>query len=140
MSSEDKEINSGINLRSRIEKACEGLTYMSETDSDVTPIFGKKVSRLTSEEILSAIGVSANTDVEIASAKEFFTRLTSHKEWFTEKQKKNADGFGALKNILEEELDDLKVYRVGKIQIEIYVLGVDKDKKVAGVRMNAIET
>ena len=113
---------------------------MSETDSDVTPVFGRKVSRSTTREILSAIGVSKNTDVEIASSEDFFTRLASHREWFTEQQKKNADGFGALKNILEEELDDLKVYRAGRIQISILVLGIDKDKNVAGVKMNAIET
>jgi len=140
MSWEDKEIESGVNLRSRIEKACEGLTYMSETDSDVTPVSGKKVSSSSRKEILSAIGVAANAHIEIVNANDFFARLTSHKEWFTEQQKKNADRFGALKNILDEELDDLKVYRVGKIQIAIYVLGIDKDKNVAGVKMNAIET
>jgi hypothetical protein len=113
---------------------------VSETDSEVTSVFGKKATGSMTGEVLSAIGVAAKDDIEIANAKEFFARLAKHREWFTEEQKRNADGFGALKNLLESELDDLKVYRVGKIRIDIYVLGVDKDKNVSGVKMNAIET
>jgi hypothetical protein len=134
-----KNYRSG-DFRSRLETACKGLVYISETDSDVTPVFGKKISRSTTKEILSAIGVAVNADVQVANAHELFARLASHKDWFTKDQIENADRFGALKNLLDEKLDDLNVYRVGKIRIEIFVLGVDKDKNVVGVRMNAVET
>jgi hypothetical protein len=140
MSTGDKKNNTGINLRSRLKAACEGLNYMSETDSDLTPVFGKKAAGSTTQEVLSAIGVAGKDKIETGDADNFFSRLASHKEWFTEEQKENADRFGALKNLLDGALDDLKVYRIGKIRIQIYVLGVDKNKKVAGVKMNAIET
>jgi hypothetical protein len=140
MPPEVKKNNRELDFRSRLKAACEGLTYMSETDSDVTPMFGKKVSGSTTQEVLSAIGVAAKDKIETADADSFFSRLASYKEWFTGQQKVNADRFGALKNLLESELADLKVYRVGKIRIEIYVIGVDKNEKVAGVTMKAIET
>ena len=124
----------------RLKEACEGLVYVSETDSAVEPFFGEKARSRSSADVLTAIGVPDFLHVAKIDFETFFERLTSEKDWFGDRHKINANGFKALKRLLENELTDLKVFRVGKIQIAIYVLGFDKDGKVAVVKMNAIET
>ena len=124
----------------RLKRACEGLNFVSETDSDVVPVFGTGPGSRSMADVLTAIGVSSAKGSSETDLEEFFSRLTKKKEWFSEAQRANAARFKALKLLLQEGLADLKVFRVGKIQITIYVLGIDSEGNVAGVKMNAIET
>jgi hypothetical protein len=41
---------------------------------------------------------------------------------------------------LENELEDIRVIRVGRIQVDIYVIGNTKDGEVAGIKTFAVET
>ena len=127
-------------FRHRLERACEGLNFVSETDSNVTPFFGRAPTSASTSDVLTAIGVSAATTVAVADFEKFFSRLTSNKEWFGESQRTNAARFKVLKQVLRSELDDLKVFRVGKIHITIYVVGLDHEGRTAGVKTYAIET
>lgn len=121
----DKSPNTETDLKKRIAAACVGLVLISETDSPVEPFFGKRPSQTRAVEI----------DLE-----KFFDRLTAEKDWHTATHRKNAKGFAALKALLEDELSDIHVYRVGKIQVDYLVIGLTTDGMNAGVQMKAIET
>ena len=140
MSSGERKNSKADSFRSRLETACDGLVLISETDSGVEPVFGRKASGRSHGEVLSAIGVSVDAKVEIVDADSFFDRVSTPREWFNSKQRENADRFGALKRLLELDLDDLKVYRIGRTRITVFVLGFQNDERVAGVKMEAIET
>ena len=127
-------------LPERLKSACAGLNFVSETDSSVDPVFGEAARSTSSTDFLTAIGVPVSKPIGERNFEDLFSRLTSQKEWFTPTQRSNAKRFGALKRLLEFELTDLKIIRVGEIHVTIYVLGIDRKGKVAGVKMNAIET
>jgi len=120
-----KSPNNESDLKKRITAACVGLVFISETDSPVEPFFGRRPAKSKSIEI---------------EFDRFFDRLTARKDWHTKRNVKNTDGFAKLKALLEAELDDLRVYRVGEVQIDIFVIGRDKHGKTAGVKMKAVET
>jgi hypothetical protein len=42
--------------------------------------------------------------------------------------------------VLEKNLDDIRVYRLGKVDIEVVVLGRDASGTWLGVRTNVVET
>jgi hypothetical protein len=42
--------------------------------------------------------------------------------------------------LLEENLADLTVFRIGSIRIDIYVVGLDADGNLAGIKTKAVET
>jgi hypothetical protein len=46
----------------------------------------------------------------------------------------------ALQKLLEENLEDLIVLRTGRIQIDIYVVGLDAAGNLAGIQTKAVET
>ncbi len=48
--------------------------------------------------------------------------------------------FKRLKQLLIENLNELHVYRVGRVAIDIFVVGRDREGNLAGIKTKAIET
>ena len=127
-------------LSERLKEACAGVTYLSETDADVEPFLGGKVEVLNTQSFLETIGVSKKEPVEVTGARQLFERVSKIQEWHTASQKTNGEKFAALRKLLESNLSGLRVFRVGRIQIDIYIFGIDPDGNLAGVRTRAVET
>lgn len=127
-------------LSERLEKACEGIIYLSETDAAVEPFFGGTVEELNHKTFLKAVGKEEQAQAEEADAGQFFDRVTKTHDWHTTSQKKNAEKFMVLRKLLESNLSGLRVFRIGRIKIDIYIVGIDEDGNLAGVKTHAVET
>jgi len=125
---------------SEIDQACEGLIYISETDAPVLAFSGPAATEPTGELILQQTGGKAESRIEEAAFAEFFGKLTAINEWFGEAEKAKAAKFLDLQKLLEENLRDLKVFRIGEIRIDIYAVGIDKDSHIMGITTKAVET
>ena len=123
-----------------ISRACDGLVYISETDAPVTPVDLGTADSIDVEIILQRAGMKVGTEVGEVDAEKFFTKLTAIKEQQSDAQKKRAKKFLALQQVLEKHLRSLKVYRFGKIRIDILIVGLDDAGQILGVRTNAVET
>lgn len=128
------------NLAEQIKKAATGLYYTSETDAEISPFAGEKAEAVTREEILNQTNNSINTLVEERDFAGFFARLTEIQDWFGDEEIATAQKFVRLKEILEKNLRDLKVFKVGKIQLKVYVIGLDTENNLAGIMTEAVET
>ena len=124
----------------KIEQACDGLIYISETDSAVQPFFGQPTDTVNGEIILQQAGLSAEASIEERNFDEFFARLTTIKDWYGEAETARAKKFLELKTLLEENLSGLKVFRTGTIRLDIFAVGIDKDGNLIGVTTKAVET
>jgi hypothetical protein len=133
----EKKVNS---FYEKLEKMCKGLIYMSETDADFEVFVGDRVDSVTKEEILEQTKSSPNNLVEEKSFDEFFAKLTKIQDWFATEQKQMVAKFSELEKLLRENLISKKVFRIGKIQIDIYVVGLDAENKLVGVKTKAVET
>src|SRR5512145_2516766 len=92
-----------------IDEATRGLLYPSESDFPIEACtYG--VEAPTPEGVLQARGKAPETPVEVESFTPFFEGLDDER-------------FSALASLLERELSDLRVYRVGKTDIDVLVLG-----------------
>ena len=129
-----------IELTQKIKKITEDLYYISETDAEIFPFMGNKIETITSEEILKENNSPEKTPVEEKDFAEFFEHLTKIQEWFGEEEKAIAEKFNKLKELLESNLKSLKVYKLGKIQLDIYVVGLDYENNLVGIRTKAVET
>lgn len=135
-----KNIKSGSVLFDAIESACAGLIYISETDSALLPFAGTKTSSIDSATILRQARRKPNEAVEEVSFERFFERLTEIKDWFGELEKARAEKFIGLQKLLAENLGGLRVYRIGRVKVEILVVGLDVDGCVMGIATQAVET
>ncbi len=135
-----KDDKNDSELFRKIEHACEGLIYISETDAPIQPFFGQPTDTVTGEIILQQACLPTEANIEERNFDEFFARLTTIKDWFGDKETARAKKFLKLKTLLEENLNDLKVFRFGTIRIYIFAVGIDKDGILIGVTTKAVET
>jgi len=123
-----------------IARACDGLIYISETDAPVTAVDLGQADSIDGETILQRARLKAGTEVSEVELKMFFAKLTAIKDGQSDSQKTRAKKFLALQQVLEKDLRSLKVYRFGKIRIDILIVGLDYAGRVLGVHTNAVET
>ena len=132
------------NFVENLAKSCKGLVYMSETDAEFTIFNGKKTDNLTKETFLTEISgspvVAVNANIEEQNFEQFFLRLTTIKDWFGEIEKQKAKRFAELQNLLKSNLKNLKVFRIGKIRFDIYIVGTNAENNIIGLKTNAVET
>jgi len=122
------------NLRAKIAEISQGLTYISETDAAIEPLDDIAAINYLFEKD------THEKDVKEISFDEFFRRLTEQRDWYGRKEKEKAESFAELKKLLEENLRGPRVFKVGRIQIDIYVVGLDADNNFVGIKTKAVET
>ena len=70
----------------------------------------------------------------------FFKPLIKTEDWFGEEEMKWAEDSLKLKLLLLEKLQDIKVLKIGKIEIDVYLFGKSEDCKWEGLKTKLIET
>lgn len=125
---------------SRISRAAEGLTYISETDAPFEYVELPQIDDVEPGIVATAVGIAKGTQVAEVGLEKFFARLVDVKDWFGPKEKEQAKKFRKLRDLLDKELTDIKVYRFGKIRIDILILGKNRDGTVVGLRTFSVET
>lgn len=140
MKKSDTTNSEEIDLPAQIKKIVNGLFYTSETDAQILLFAGKKAESVTSEEILCQTGNKTDSSIEEKEFTEFFARLTEIQDWFGDEEKATAQKFADLKDLLQNNLKDLKVFKIGKIQIDVYAVGLDVKGILTGIKTQAVET
>jgi hypothetical protein len=125
-------------LRDKIAAATRGLVYVSETDSVLQVFFAIATE---SADVVSVIEIyDPRKPAEEISVDDLFARLTAQHDWYGPDEKKRAERFAQLHDLLNANVRDLTALKVGRIQKTIYIAGLTKNNNVLGVRMDAVET
>ena len=127
----------GMN-KERFDRLAEGLLFMSETDAPLTyyelsPEKSQQWPPSTGGQFLQLIGEDQATHVEKLAPEKFFRDLRPGNE-------DREDQVAALQKAMTGELRNLEGFRVGDIQINIFVLGTDDSGKVVGLQTLSVET
>jgi len=123
-----------------VRNVCEGLIYISETDAPVVPYLGKVCNEVNAKEVIEQTGSDKNAPVEECTFQEFFERLTADRDWYGETDRARAKKFLELQKLLEECLSQRKVFRIGRVRLNIYAVGLDSEGLLCGVSTLAVET
>jgi hypothetical protein len=78
--------------------------------------------------------------VETTTPAKFFRVAVSEPEWKNAEQLTEARRFQTLLRLLERNLTDLKVFRVGAVNIPVYVAGRGASGNWLGVSTRVVET
>jgi hypothetical protein len=124
--------------KERFDQLSEGLLFMSETDAPLTyyelsPEKSKEWPPSTGGQFLQLTGEGPEAPVEKLAPEKFFGDLRPGNE-------DREDQVAALQKAMTGELRNLEGFRVGEIQINIFVLGSDGSGKVVGLRTLSVET
>jgi Nuclease A inhibitor-like protein len=125
-----------------LTKAADGLTFMSESDYPLKPfvIEGDRKQALTAKDILKAMKHSPKAKVQMISVDDFFCTATESQDWHGPEERKTVKRFQNLVKVLKESLRDIQVFKVGKIESDVYVVGKTESGDFAGVSTKVIET
>ncbi len=143
MISRKKKVNKkekNTRLLEEIKKASKDLYYISETDSEICAFDGGKSEEISAEIIMERTEATKDEKVEERDFDEFFERLTKIEDWFEQEEIENANRFAYLRDLLKSNLRDLRVFKVGEVQIKIYAAGLDAEDDLFGIQTEAVET
>ena len=140
MTESGKNLRAGEALAAAIEAACRGLVYVSETDAPVVPFRAEIGSGEPAAAVIEKLKAEHGGACETVRFDEFFAKLTKDQPWHTPLQTRMVKKYRALKNLLISSLDNLAVYKFGRVRREIFVVGTDKRGDLAGVRTRSVET
>jgi hypothetical protein len=126
--------------KEQFDQLAEGLLFQSETDAPITyydlELDHERLRQWppsTGGQFLSLIGEASGTLVEKLAPEKFFGDLRPGNE-------DRENQVAALQKAMTVELRNLEGFRVGEIQIQIFVLGTDDSGKVEGLRTFSVET
>jgi Nuclease A inhibitor-like protein len=124
-----------------LKAIAEGLTWMSESDYpfEVSQL-PDRANPLNTEELLQLTGHDADAPVEEISIKNFFAPVIQPQDWHEEADKQRMQRFQTLLQWIEQHLSDVKVYRVGTIEIDVYIIGKTESGAWISLSTKAIET
>jgi hypothetical protein len=124
----------------KIKQAAEGLLYRSESDYPFDTISLPHASNALEDQLQPLSGKGKDARIEVVTLEHFFRNMVKVYSDATPEQLQVAKRYQHLLQVLNEELSDCKVYRIGAIQIDIFLVGKLPDGTYAGLRTKAIET
>jgi len=121
-----------------LTQASQGLLMPSESEYPFE-IFTWKNVELTAEKILELTNYPPETLIEEVELDYFFRNVATEKDWHDKIQKENVAKFQNLVQVIKDNLAELRVYRIGTIEVNVYIVGKTNDG-VAGLATKVIET
>ncbi len=118
------------------------LWYPSESDEPIEWISFQACvpSPLTISDLEFYQGIPPEVVVEEISAEVFWEPVTSIEDWYGEDEQAQVKKFVDLKLLLETNVKNLQAFRVGQIEIDLYLLGQVNEKEWGGLKTKLIET
>jgi Nuclease A inhibitor-like protein len=118
-----------------------GLTWMSESDYPFEVLqLPDRANPPNTEELLQLTGHDADAPVEEISIKNFFAPAIQPQDWHEEADKQRMQHFQTLLQWIEQHLSNVKVYRVGAIAIDVYIIGKTESGAWINLSTKVIET
>ncbi len=124
-----------------LDQASRELLMPSESDSPFAPFIwaGQASEPLTPERLLHLTEHPSDAPVETTDLDYLFRNVAQPEEWHDAIQQANVAKFRSLMQVLKTNLEDLHVYRIGSVEIAIYIVGKN-GSDLAGLTTKVIET
>jgi hypothetical protein len=129
-------------LIAELEQATKGLLVQSESDYPVAPFSmeAKGARQISAPFLMESMGLASDLPVEEVTMDEFFHLAVTDEDWHGPKQREKVQRFRRLVQTLKENLSDIIVYRIGEVEIDVFVVGKTEQGDFAGVSTRVVET
>jgi Nuclease A inhibitor-like protein len=134
-------VRSDEEILSELRRAADGLWYMSESDYPFEAVMVEGAEEPSRERLREVAGESKDAPVETRRLEEFFRDSAGVRlgRAGTGEPPTPASFEGVLR-ALRENLTDIRVYRIGSVNIAVYVLGRSRSGNHLGLRTRVVET
>jgi Nuclease A inhibitor-like protein len=124
-----------------LAEASKELLYQSESDEPFTTFNWKKADgALTADKVLKRAGKRANSPVAEVTLKDFFADPTTEEDWHGDEEKAIVEQYRKLLEVIQQNLSEVKVFKVGARKVSIFIAGKTDEGDWAGLKTIAVET
>lgn len=137
------QYNAGTtDLLQQLKAASDGLLFMSETDHpfEVVHLPDVQDSNALPAALTQLSEAPDDGQVDVVELPYFFRNMTSEEPGAGEEENNIARRFRKLQALIEQNLQEVKVYRLGKRKIQAYILGKTGTGDFAGLKTVLVET
>jgi hypothetical protein len=127
-------------LLAELETLIAGLLFMSEADYPFQTLCWKDGTEMTEARLRELAGAPADAPVQTQAIEAFFRAAASEPDWKNETELALAKRYQRLVRWLKENLENAVAYRVGRIDIQVYIIGRSQSGNWIGVSTRVIET
>jgi hypothetical protein len=127
-------------ITDQLKATSEGLFWTSESEYPFEVFLWEGAARLTHEEVIQKTGHSPESPIETISVDDFFSVATTSEDWHGDEEKEIVAKFQALVQTIKLNLANSTVYRLGKIEIDVYIIGEIPSGSLAGLSTKVVET
>ena len=132
-------------MRAALEAAADGLVYSSESDRpfeyvELAAAAPPHLGPLTAERLAALLGAAPGTRIEERSLDRFLARHIETSDPYDAEAQRVRPRYEALRDVLRGSLADVRVFRVGEVEVRCYVVGWTPEGSLAGLVTTAVET
>ncbi|HEY9302532.1 MAG TPA: nuclease A inhibitor family protein [Phormidium sp.] len=124
----------------QLKLASDGLQCMSESDYPFEVFQWEGQEPVTAQTVIQQTGHTPNTQVEVVQLDEFFRNATQEQDWHNDEEKEVVKRYQSLVETLKQSLSDIQVYRLGTVEIDVYIVGKTPSGNLAGLSTKVVET
>jgi hypothetical protein len=134
-------VSSTASLTDQLTPMLTDLLYPSESDEPVTSLtmLFDTPEALSVSQLKNTLLIPPGTFVEEVPENWFWDNVTNQDYTDDEAKARNAR-FAAIKTLLDKSLTNRQVFRVGTVEIDVYLFGQLPDGSRAGLQTKVIET
>lgn len=119
----------------RLQQVTKDLLWVSESDYPFELVTWDKGIELTPIALFKDVG-----KIESIPLKDFFAPTLVVEDWYEAEELATVDRYKLLLETIESLLTQLKVFRIGSVEIDVYIVGKTPDGDVVGLKTIVVET
>lgn len=137
-------MDSGIKTELPVEvtNLVKDLLYPSESDEPIEwfSVNANVKDELSVSDIEFFLGYPPSVKSEEVPVENFWEPLLTVEEWYGDEERAQVETFQSVKQLLETNLKKVKAFRVGQIEIDLYLIGQLNEKEWGGLKTKLVET
>jgi Nuclease A inhibitor-like protein len=122
----------------RLKQATADLVWTSESDYPFEVITCDRGTEISPSALFKDSIVDKS--IETITLKDFFAPALATEDWYGDEELVSVDRYQKLVSTIEANLSEVKVFRVGAVEIEVYIVGKTTDGDLVGLKTQVVET
>jgi hypothetical protein len=124
-----------IEIIDRLKQATIDLLWVSESD------YPFEIVVWSNKEIDSMLFPPCDDkEIKVISLNDFFAPALRVEAWYEAEELATVDRYKLLFQTIESNLTEVQVFRIGIVEIDIYIVGKTPERDVIGLQTKIIET
>jgi hypothetical protein len=135
----DIQIVTTAEIIDRLQQATIDLLWSSESDYPFEIVSWERDVEMTPTGLFCDSN-AANLAIESIPLTDLFAPVLTIEDWYEAEELTLVDRYTELLSSIESNLSQVKVFRVGEIEISIYIVGKTPDGDIVGLKTHVVET